>query len=265
MNNDHWLKRFAFPISVVFILLFWEISVRLFQIPSYVIAAPTEIMQALWRGLALEPTNRGSYWFHLIFTLRGAFLGYIIGGIMGIVLGSLMAEYRILEKIIMPYAIALQTLPKVAIAPLIMIWFGFGLSSKIVLASLLTFFPLLVNTFVGLTMADPDTLKLMRGLQASRWQIFYFVKFPGALPLIFSGLNMSMVYALLGAIVAEFVGSQAGIGVMILQSQFTNDTAGVFGALVLLATVGIALHRILQIAERRAVFWAQRNQTMVTS
>jgi NitT/TauT family transport system permease protein len=265
MKARRYMENFIFPISVVLLLIVWEVIVRVANIPSYLLAPPSNVAVSLWKGLMVNPTDRSSYLYHLSFTLKGAGLGYVIGGITGIILGSLIAEFRLLERVIMPYAISLQTLPKVAVAPMIMIWFGFGIPSKAVLAALLTFFPLLINTNVGLKMSDPDALKLLRGLQATRWQVFRYVKFPGALPLIFSGLNMSMVYALLGALVAEFVGAQAGIGVMILQSQYMNDTATVFGALVLLAALGITLHKILGLIEKRLVFWGKKDDPMITS
>lgn len=260
------LNKLALPLSFALLLVLWELAVLIWQPPSYLLPAPTSIARALFHGLARDPTDRAGYWLHLASTLRGALSGYAIGCTAGIILGILVAEFKLLERVLLPYAIGLQCLPKVAIAPLILIWFGFGGTSKTVLAALLTFFPLLINTFVGLSLVDRDYILLLRSLRATRLQMLLKVKLPAALPMIFAGLDMSAVYAILGAIVAEFVGSDAGIGVMIIQAQFTNDTASVFAALTVLAVTGILLHSVVVAINRRLVFWTRTAEPLkVTS
>jgi NitT/TauT family transport system permease protein len=175
-------------------------------------------------------------------TLRNAAFGLAIGFGLGLLLGSLMAESRIIEKLLMPYAFALQSLPKVAIAPLVVIWFGFGDGSKIAIAAMLSFFPILINSFTGLRSVEPERVDLMRSLSASRMETYRIVKLPHAAPYIFAGLDMAVVYALLGTIVAEFLGAQQGMGVVITQAQAVTDVAGVFAALVLLGITGMLLH-----------------------
>jgi NitT/TauT family transport system permease protein len=160
----------------------------------------------------------------------------------------------------MPYAFALQSLPKIAIAPLIIVWCGFGNGSKIVMAALLTFFPMLVNSFAGIRSTESERLDLMKALSASRLQTYLRVKLPTAAPYIFAGLDMGVVYALLGTIVAEFLGAQEGIGVVITQAQAVTDIAGVFAALVILGVVGIALHLLIRFAEHRVVHWSDRHK-----
>jgi NitT/TauT family transport system permease protein len=264
--GEHLLSKLALPLSFALLLVLWELAVVVWQPPSYILPAPTSIARALFHGLARDLTDRAGYWLHLASTLRGALTGYAIGCTAGILLGILVAEFKLLERILLPYAIGLQCLPKVAIAPLILIWFGFGGTSKTVLAALLTFFPLLINTFVGLSLVDRDYLLLLRSLRATRLQTLVKVKLPAALPMIFAGLDMSAVYAILGAIVAEFVGSDAGIGVMIIQAQFTNDTASVFAALTVLAVTGIILHSIVVTINKRLVFWTRTAEPLkVTS
>jgi len=253
------------PGSLIVLLLAWEAYVTIAQPPSYILPAPSRIGRALVNGLSRDLGDRAGYWLHLGSTLRGALSGYVLGCGAGILLGILISEFRILERILLPYAVGLQSLPKVAIAPLILIWFGFGPTSKMVLAALLTFFPLLINTYVGLNLVDRDYLLLMRSLKANRLQILRKVKLPAALPMIFAGLDMSAVYSILGAIVAEFVGSDAGIGVMILQAQFTNDTASVFSALVILAVVGILFHTLVQAIGHRLVFWTRRQDQIAAT
>jgi len=260
------LGGLALPISIVVLLVVWEVYVAVARPPSYILPAPSRIGQALVNGLSKGLDDRSGYWLHLGSTLRGALTGYVFGCSAGILLGVLISEFRVLERILLPYAVGLQSLPKVAIAPLILIWFGFGPTSKMVLAALLTFFPLLINTYVGLGLVDRDYILLMRSLRASRLQVLRKVKLPAALPMIFAGLDMSSVYAVLGAIVSEFVGSDAGIGAMIIQAQFQNDTASVFAALVVLAIIGFVFHTLVQTVGHRLVFWTRRqDQIKVTS
>jgi NitT/TauT family transport system permease protein len=161
----------------------------------------------------------------------------------------------------MPYAFALQSLPKVAIAPLIVIWFGFGDGSKIAISALLSFFPVLINSFTGLRAVEPERLDLMRSLSATRFETYRIVKLPNAAPFIFAGIDMAVVYALLGAIVAEFLGAQRGMGVVITQAQAVSDVAGVFAALVILGTLGIVLHATVRWTEAHIVHWgSNRNK-----
>ncbi len=245
----------VFALSLVVLLFVWQAVVVGLQVPAFILPTPTAMGRALWVGLTADPLTKGSLLYHLALTLQGALIGYALGGIAGITTGVLVAESRALRSVLLPYAVALQSLPKVAIAPLILIWFGYGLPSAITMAALLTYFPLLINTFTGLDLVEEDYLLLMRGLKASRLQSLLMVKLPSALPVIFAGLDVAIVYSLLGALVAEFVAGSAGIGVAILQAQYINDTAGVFAALVVLALTANLLHVLVGWIERRAVFW----------
>ncbi len=246
-----------FPLSALLLLVAWQACVTFLRVPNFILPAPGAVANALWHGLTANPATKGSLVFQMAVTLRGTLLGYAGGVITGIALGVLAAESESLNKILLPYAFALQSLPKVAVAPLILIWFGYGLPSTVVMAALLTFFPLLLNTYTGLTLVERDYLLLMRGLRASRWQAFVTVKLPSALPVIFTGLDAAVVYSLLGAVVAEFVAGSVGIGVAILQYQYINNTAGVFAALAVLALVANLLHAVVRFAERKIVFWRQ--------
>jgi NitT/TauT family transport system permease protein len=252
-------RRFALNLAIFLLLLvLWHGSVKLLAIPSYILPLPEAVFRALWAGLAVPLDDRTGYYIPLWSTLSNAALGFVIGAAIGILLGSAMAEFRPVETALMPYAFALQSLPKVAIAPLIVIWFGFGDGSKVAMSALLTFFPVLVNTFTGIRATEPERVDLMRSLSASRLETYLIVKLPSAAPFIFAGLDMGIVYSLLGAIVAEFLGAQKGMGVVITQMQAVSDVAGVFAALVLLGVSGIALHVAMGALERRVVHWSNR-------
>ncbi len=163
-----------------------------------------------------------------------------------------------LEKILYPYVVAFQTLPKVAIAPIIVIWFGFGLTSKIIITATIAFFPLLANTIVGLRSAPLDQIELMVAFTATRWQTFRMVRFPQALPFIFVGLDVAAVLSVIGAIVGEFVGSEAGLGYLILQMNFNFDMPGVFAVLIILSLMGIGLHLLVVWVQGHVVFWVDK-------
>lgn len=246
--------------GLVLLLGRWEGAVRVLRLPPYILPAPEAVWRALLSGILVNPASPLGYYLPLWGTLRNAAIGFLIGSALGLLLGSLMAESRFIEKLLMPYAFALQSLPKVAIAPLVVIWFGFGSGSKIAIAALLALFPVMINSFTGIRATEPERLDLMKALSASRLETYRIVKLPSAAPYIFAGLDMAVVYALLGTIVAEFLGAQQGIGVVITQAQAVNDVAGVFAALVILGAAGIALHMLVQRAEKRVVHWAHRKR-----
>jgi len=247
-------------LGLIALLAGWLFSVHVLHVASYILPAPGAVWNALWSGVAVNPMSSKGYYLPLWSTLSNAATGFAIGTGLGLVLGSLMAESRTVEKLLMPYAFALQSLPKVAIAPLVVIWFGFGDGSKVAIAALLAFFPVLINSFTGLRSTEPERIDLMRSLSATRFETYRIVKLPNAAPFIFAGLDMAVVYALLGAIVAEFLGAQQGMGVVITQAQAVSDVAGVFAALVILGALGIALHSSVRRLERRVVHWAHRGK-----
>jgi len=242
--------------SLVIGFVIWEVAVVVFQMPSYVLPSPRAVLAALADGLAQSTTSRAGFWYHLQDTLEETLAGFVIASVLGLVLAAAMAEFRPIERLLFPYIAAIQSLPKVAIAPLYVIWFGYQIESKIAMAVTLALFPVLLNALQGFLSVDRDRLELMASLDASRWQKFWLVKLPASLPLIFAGLNLGIVYALLGALVAEFIGAQRGMGVMVMQLQSVNDTAGVFAVLVVLAVVGYVLIAAMRFIQHRVVFWS---------
>jgi NitT/TauT family transport system permease protein len=245
------------PLVLVVFVLGWEGLVRAWQVPEFLVPAPSAIGRALVAGL----TSR-LYLDHFGVTLYESLLGFLIAAAAGIACGTVIAQFRVVEQTLYPYLVALQTLPKIAIAPLLIIWLGFGLTSKVVIAALVAFFPILVNVIVGLKTVDGPKLDLMRSLDASRWQTFRYVTFPNALPFVFAGLDIAVVFSVLGAIVGEFVGSQRGLGNLILQFHTSLDVAGMFAVLLLLAVLGVGLHLVIQAIQRRVIFWAQADHVV---
>jgi NitT/TauT family transport system permease protein len=228
----------------------WEGTVRALAIPGFILPPPSQVAQALYRGFA-----SGLYLQHLGYTLLETLLGFIAGSLLGFFLGTAVAMNRYVEFFLYPYIVMFQSLPKVALAPLIVVWFGLGLTSKVLNAALVAFFPLLVNTMVGLKSADEDRVNLMRSLAASDQQIFWMLRLPNALPFVMAGLDVAMIFALIGAIVAEFVGAQRGLGMLIQSMNFNMDVSGQFSILLVLSVVGLVLNRAIGLVRRRVMFW----------
>jgi NitT/TauT family transport system permease protein len=251
------LQPILFGAAVLFV---WEITVRWFSVSSLLLPAPTAVFAALVKGV-----TAGNYNAHLIATLSATALGYSLGCAGGIALGAAIAEWTLLRRVVFPLVVAIQSVPKIALAPLFVMWFGFGLLSKTVTIALLCFFPLLVNTMTAVSAVDSDRISLLRAMTASRWQVFREVKlFSAALP-IFAGLQVSVVLALIGALVAEFIGSDAGLGLMIETARANLDTAGMFAVLVVLAAIGLAATKMVQLIQHRVVFWEARNMAVARS
>lgn len=239
------------PGVFVAVVVIWEAIIRGFDIPIYIMPAPSNI------ALSLMNT---AYWDNAIYTLSEAMLGFLLAAVFGIVLGGVIAQFPLAEKTLYPYLIAIQTTPKVAVAPLFIMWFGFGMTSKVIIAATIAFFPILVNVISGLRSTDPARLELMRSLRATRWQIFTMVRLPGALPMIFAGLNIAIIFSILGAIVGEFLGSRQGLGNAIMQMNVNLDTAGVFATLFVLSAIGVCLHVLMGFLQRKALFWADSSK-----
>lgn len=228
----------------------WEAAVRLFHVPGFILPAPSQVGGALYRG-AVSGIYLENFWITLLETL----LGFALGSVVAFFLGIALAASRAVEYFLYPYIVMFQSMPKVALAPLVVIWFGLGLTSKVVSAALIAFFPLLVNTIVGLRSADEDRVDLMRSLAATELQIFWMLRLPSALPFIMAGVEVAMVFSLVGAIVAEFVGAEAGLGMLIQSRNFSMDVAGEFALLFILAVMGLALNFIVASVRRRVLFW----------
>jgi NitT/TauT family transport system permease protein len=243
----------SFLLRLVLIAAFlavWEGIVRLFAIPAFILPAPTSIFTALYRGIASS-----LYLDHVWITLTETLLGFALGTVLAFGLGIAVALSRRIEYFLYPFIVMFQAMPKVALAPLIIIWCGLGLTSKVVSAALVAFFPLMVNTIVGLRSADEDRINLMRSLAATRGQIFWMLQLPNAMPYIFAGLEIAMIFALIGAIVAEFVGAQSGLGMLMQSMNFTMDVAGQFSVLLILSVLGLVLNSLVSEVRRRVLFW----------
>jgi NitT/TauT family transport system permease protein len=253
--NSHRLQSALLAVTLVVI---WEGACRLFEISALVLPVPS----AIGARLATLFVS-GTIWPHLWATLVEIIAGFLFGVIAGLVIGAMISLIPVLERLVYPYLVALQTLPKVAIAPLFIIWFGYGLTSKVVITALVCFFPVLVSVIAGFHSTDRDQLDMMKAFGATNWQTLIRLRIPAALVLIFAGLEIAAVLAVIGAIVGEFVGAQVGLGYLIVTLNFGLDVPGVFAVLIVLSAIGLAMHGLMRVAARRYIFWIRRNDAPV--
>ncbi|SEU11032.1 ABC transporter permease [Variovorax sp. OV084] len=245
-------RRKALIVAVfVAVIAAWQLVVSALGISHLIFPGPAGVARSIY-----DVFQSGEVWPHLWVTLYEILAGFALGAFAGFLLGALIGQSALLELVLYPYVVAFQTVPKVAVAPLFVLWFGFDTTSKVVITATIVFFPVLANTIVGLRSAPRDQIDLMRAFTASSWHVFRMVRLPHALPYVFAGLDIGIVLAVIGAIVGEFVGAQAGLGYLILQRNFSMDAAGMFAILIVLSAIGIVLHGLMKAIARRVVFWA---------
>jgi len=255
MKNRDRIVRWGGPLLVlVVILLAWHYYVVLADVPTMILPTPQQIAVAFVGGF-----ENGLFQRHLLVTAQEVAIGYILGVTVGLLIGTPIALSRTFEMMFYPYILGLQTMPKVALAPLMMIWVGFGIESKIIITMIVALFPVMVNVIVGLRTIEPDRIALIRSLNGGTWSEFWYVRLPSAAPFIFAGMKTAVVLALLGAITAEFVAAEAGLGYLMSQLMFRLDTPGVFAVLILLALIGVCLFLLADWAHRRIVFWDRQS------
>jgi NitT/TauT family transport system permease protein len=253
--ESHRLQSGLLAVAVVAL---WEGACRFFDISTLVLPAPFSIAARLYQLVVT-----GNIWPHLWATGVEIVAGFVFGVVAGLVIGAMVSLIPVVERLVYPYLVALQTLPKVAIAPLFIIWFGYGLTSKIVITALVCFFPVLVSVVAGFHATDRDQLDMMKAFGATKWQTLLRLRIPSALVLIFAGLEIAAVLAVIGAIVGEFVGAQVGLGYLIVALNFSLDVPGVFAVLIVLSAIGLLMHGAMRYAARRYIFWIRRNDVPV--
>lgn len=230
------------------LVLAWEAVVRALDVPSYVVPAPSQVVRA---GLEV----RGALPGHVATTLTEAVAGLVLAALAGVALAALMASVPALRRAFYPLLVVSQNVPMVVIAPLIVIWFGFGLLPKVLVVLVVGFFPIAVNTTEGLLAADAGMIDLVRSMGGGRWAELRLVRLPSALPAFFSGLKISATYAVLGAVIGEWVGASSGLGLFITRAQASFRTDRVFVAVVVIAAVSIVLFVVAEGLARLALPW----------
>jgi NitT/TauT family transport system permease protein len=259
-RSQPWHDRAFTFLIVVVLLTAAEIGSRSGIVSPIMLPAPSDVAGALQ-----DVFVTGTIWPHLTSTLLATIEGFAVAVVVGFVLGGLLAVFHRLERICYPFVVAFQTLPKIAIAPLIIIWFGFGNLSKVTIVAIVAFFPILVNTLQGLRLRDRNQYELMLGLGATKWQVFRYIRFPSSLPYVFAGLHVGVIFALIGTVAAEFVGSSEGLGVLLIQQKALFNVPGVYAMLVIFMVIGLVMHGVMEMVERRVTFWAQEDRSVVAA
>jgi NitT/TauT family transport system permease protein len=248
-------RRFASWLTLLVVLLLWQLIAALRLYPTFIIPTPLSVIESFYEVLL-----DGRLWLHTSATLVEIFGGLLIGVSMGLALGYLIARSRLLEDMLSPLIVMLQSTPVVAYAPLLVIWFGSGPSSKVLTCALIVFFPVLMSMVVGLRNTPASLRDLMRSLEASRWQMLTQLELPAALPVLLSGLKTSATLAVIGAVVGEFVSANAGLGFLVNLARNQYDTPLVIVAVLTLALIARTLYGLVALLESRALRWQRRAQ-----
>jgi NitT/TauT family transport system permease protein len=247
------------PFTLALTIFLWYLIVWIGDLEPFILPTPDLIMTRFIRTL-----KDGSLFRHFFFTISEVISGLLLGSVLATATGYLLAKSPQMERILSPYIVASQSVPIVAVAPLLVIWFGPGMLSKVLICALIVFFPILINTVVGVRAVPDDLYDLMRSLQADRWQIFYKLEVPSALPVFLGGLRIGATLAVIGAVVGEFVGSDRGLGFLINVGRGQYDIALVFVAVFSLVFMALVLYGLVVLLERRLLAWQQRPEKETT-
>lgn len=255
MDRGRIIRTIAPFISLALVVLIWFAITSTGSVPLNLLPAPAQAARALLGGF-----TTGEILAPLLATLTGAAAGYAIGALLALVSAAVLANSKWAERFLMAHVMAFQAIPKVALAPLIFIWCGFGLLSTVILVAMSCFYPVFANAFVGFRAADPNLISMYRAFASSRPRIFLSVQLPAAASYIFVGLELGVVFALISEVVMEFISGRQGLGNLIQESAATLDSANAFGALILLAALGISAAALVRLARWHVVFWDRHDE-----
>jgi len=235
------------------VLLGWELVVRLFGIPAFLLPGPVSVAGAFWesRELLLR---------HAVPTAGEAVVGFSCAAAAGVLSGLLINRSSLMERSLYPWLVVSQTLPIIAVAPILVTWFGYGPLPKVLVVTLYCFFPITVATADGLRSVDPDLVRLMRSFGASRWRIFSMVEVPGALPFLFGGFRLAVTYSVIGAVVGEWVGSSEGLGFLMIQDKAQFEIPRLFAEIALLSAMGVSLFLLVALLQRLIAPWTLKRE-----
>ena len=249
-------SSFILIFSLGLAILFWRLLAYTGDIPAFMLPTPEMVAERFVKAIA-----DGSLLRHSLVTLSEVLVGLALGVSTATFLGYVLAKSRLLEQLLAPYIVASQSVPIVAIAPLLIIWFGPGLFSKILICALIVFFPVLINTIVGMRSVPEELRELMRSLQATRWQTLKMLEFPAALPVFLGGLRVGATLSVIGAVVGEFVSAAQGLGFLINQARGIYDTSLVFVAVFTLIAMAMSLYGLVAALESRLLSWQRRSDS----
>lgn len=252
MKYWEWVRKHSQMISMfIFVLLIWHFGVVLLGIKEFILPTPWAAVKTLF-----EPKYRWS--FNFLATFYEVVGGFILSAVVGVVLGVAIVWSEWLKRTILPFLVFVNTLPKIAVAPLFLVWFGYGILPNILIVVLISFFPMVINTATGLVAVEEDLLDLVSYLHATKWQKLRLIQLPNSLPYVFSGLKITSTTAVVGAIVGEFIASDKGLGSVIISSQTTLSTPAIFGSLILITIIGMGLFWGVEVLEKVLMPWEKQ-------
>ena len=249
-RSAKWLGRIATPLLIAAFLAAWKAYVVIFDVSPFILPPPEAVLAGLIRVLREDLILT-----HIRVTLTETLLGFFIACAIGIGLGVLLGKVRWLERSLNPFIVATQVVPKIALVPLFVVWFGFGLTSKVVIAAVLAFFPILTNTLLGIKSIEPGHKDVMASINATRWDSFWALDLPSALPYILTGMEVGIVLATIGAVVGEYLGGNQGLGHLAVDTMAAFEVESLFGVIVLLTVLGFALHMSIVGLSRLLIPW----------
>ncbi|GAK56514.1 hypothetical protein U27_03476 [Candidatus Vecturithrix granuli] len=249
------IKRHYQTVLVILgFFLVWQFSVMIFQVREFILPSPLVALEHLFLP---QPDANYNWPVHINTTLYEVLISFAFTSLAGVAIAITMAWSKLINDLILPVFIFLNSLPIIAIAPIILLWFGYGILTNVLIAFLVSFFPVVINTAAGLNAVEEDLLDLVRYLHASKWQIFMKIQIPNSLPYLFTGLKICSTMCVVGAIVGEFIASDRGLGYIIINSQYTMDTPPIFAALILVSVIGTALFELVALGEKLLMPWHQ--------
>lgn len=255
-----WTNLILVPFSMIIMIVVWWLITHIAEIPAFIFPSPGLVWDRF-----LQLVKDGSLLRHSIITLAEIVVGLIAGVLSASALGYGLAKSPALERVLAPYIVASQSIPTVAIAPLLIIWFDAGFFSKVLICALIVFFPVLVNTVVGVRSVPDDLRDLMRSLQATKWQTFTKLEIPASMPVFLGGLRIGATLSVIGAVIGEFVGADRGLGFLINRGKGQYDTALVFVAVFTLVVLALSLYGCVALLESRLLAWRQKPEQALIS
>ena len=251
-------RNYQTPFVILIFFLVWQFSVMIFNIREFILPSPLSALEHL---LLPQPDANYNWSVHISATIYSVLTSFVATSIIGIAIAITMAWSKLINDMMLPFFIFINSLPIIAVAPIILLWFGYGIFTNVLIAFLVSFFPVVINTATGLNEVEEELLDLVRYLHASKWQVFTKIQFPNSLPYIFTGLKICSTMCVVGAIVGEFIASDRGLGYIIINSQFTMDTPPIFAALILVSLIGFVLFGLVSVFEKILMPW-QRSETI---
>lgn len=248
------LPGLFFPI----LLIIWELYVAIFHIPNYLLPRPLELAGSLVNLFINGDVNK-----HILVTMKEILVGTVAGVCIGLVMGYIMAKIKVIERLVMPFVIIVQTAPKISLAPLFILWMGLGIESKVALVILVVSFPIMINQVSALRSIEDNVYNLMHVLKANKFQIFWHIEIPCSIEMLLSGIKLALTQAMTGAVIGEMIGAKAGLGYLLILGSETYDIKMILNAVILLSVIGLALYLISEFAERKMLYWKEIDKSVV--